>query len=57
VSNDQATPIRFETRFGDDRKSVDASPRLIRRDGAFWWVVDVPANGRRTLRIRYRDPA
>jgi hypothetical protein len=53
VTNDQASPARFEARFGDERKPLGSSERIARRDGAYWWSVVVPANGSRTLRVRY----
>jgi hypothetical protein len=31
------------------------SERLERRDGSWWWVINLPANSSRTLTIRYRE--
>ena len=55
VTNDQASPVRFEARFVDERGLLSSSEQLARRDGAYWWSVTVPANGNRTLQIRYRN--
>lgn len=54
VTNDQASAVRFEARFSDERGPLSSSEKLARRDGAYWWVVSVPANSSRSLRIRYR---
>lgn len=54
VTNDQAAAIRFEARFGDERKLLGSSQRLVRKDGAYWWSVLVPANSSRKLTLRYR---
>jgi len=56
VTNDDAKPVNFEVRFADERKPLSSSNPLARRDGAYWWTTAVPANGARTLRIRYREP-
>jgi len=55
VTNDDTKPLRFEVRFADERKPLRTSEPLARRDGAYWWTAAVPANGARTLRIRYRE--
>jgi hypothetical protein len=54
VTNDQASAIRFEGRFSEERRPLSSSEKLARRDGAYWWTVSVPANSSRSLRIRYR---
>ena len=54
VTNDQASAIRFEAEFKGDRKPLGSSEQLTQRDGAFRWTPTVPANGSRTLRVRYR---
>ena len=54
VTNDQPTPIRFEAQFTDHEKPFGSSEELVRRDGAYRWTATVPANGSRTLRVRYR---
>ena len=54
VTNDQASAVRFEARFSNERGPLGSSEKLARRDGAYWWVVSVPANSSRSLRIRYR---
>jgi hypothetical protein len=56
VTNDLAHAVPFEARFDDDRQVVNSTGKLVRREGAWWWTVTVPANGSRTLRYRYRDP-
>ena len=53
VTNDQPTAISFEAQFTDYRKPLGSSEELIRRDGAYRWTATVPANGSRTLRVRY----
>ena len=55
VTNDQRAPVSLEVRFGDDRRVLSSSSRLVRRDGAFVWATTVPANASGTLRVRYRD--
>jgi hypothetical protein len=54
VTNDQPIPIRFEAQFTDQEKPFGSSEELTRRDGAYRWMATVPANGSRTLRVRYR---
>jgi hypothetical protein len=54
VTNDQSAAVRFEARFADERGLARSTGKLARRDGAYWWVVSVPANSSRSLRIRYR---
>ena len=54
VTNDQASAIRFEAEFKGDRKPLGSSEQLTQRDGAYRWTPTVPANGSRTLRVRYR---
>jgi len=56
VTNDDAKPVHFEVRFADERKPLSSSEGLVRRDEAYWWTAMIPANGTRTLRIRYRVP-
>ena len=53
VTNDQPRPVRFEARFAEDRKAKSSSEPLVRRDGSWWWTVELPANASRTLTIRY----
>jgi hypothetical protein len=53
VTNDQPRPVRFEARFAEDRKAKSSSAPLVRRDGSWWWTVELPANASRTLTIRY----
>ena len=55
VSNDGATPIRYEAVIATEGGKLDTRTRLGRRDGQPLWVVTVPAHGRATL--RYRVPA
>lgn len=55
VTNDQPAPVHFEARFAEDHAPTGSSDRLVRRDGAYWWQTIVPANGSRTLRLRYRE--
>ena len=54
VTNDQPTAISFEAQFSDHEKPFGSSEELVRRDGAYRWTPTVPANGSRTLRVRYR---
>jgi hypothetical protein len=56
VTNDQANAIRFEARFNGERRPLSSSDKLVRSDGGYRWSATVPANGSRTLRIRYRLP-
>ena len=56
ATNDQPYPVRFQTRFRDDGLVTYSSSKLISRDGERYWEVNLPANGRRTLTIRYRNP-
>ena len=56
ATNDQPYPVRFQTRFRDDRLVTYSSAKLISRDGARYWEVTLPANGSKTLRVRYRNP-
>jgi hypothetical protein len=56
VTNDQANTIRFEARFNGERRPLSSSDKLIRSDGGYRWTATIPANGSRTLRIRYRLP-
>lgn len=53
VTNDQASPIRFEARFDEEAPPLGSSAKLARRDGAYWWAVAIPANSSRTLTLRY----
>jgi hypothetical protein len=55
VTNDQGSPIRFEARFYNGHRPLGSSEKLVRRDGAYWWAVSVPANSSRTLTVRYGD--
>ena len=55
VTNDQDSPVRFEARFDNQARPGRSSEKLVRRDGAYWWAVTVPANSSRTLTVRYTD--
>ena len=57
VSNDQSGTARFEARFGDDQKPLKASGGALKRVDGYWvWATTIPANGSRTLTLRYRNP-
>ena len=53
VTNDQRLPVRLEVRFDEQQPPAGSNERLVHRDGAYWWQTIVPANGSRTLRLRY----
>jgi hypothetical protein len=53
VTNDQAVAVPFEALFDDSAQP--AGNLLKRRDGQWLWAVTIPANGSRTLRLRYRN--
>jgi hypothetical protein len=53
VTNDQRQAVPFEALFGDSARPAGSS--LTRRDGQWLWAVTIPANGTRTLRVRYRN--
>ena len=53
VTNDQAVAVPFEALFDDS--ATPAGNLLKRRDGLWLWAVTIPANGSRTLRLRYRN--
>lgn len=54
ATNDQPVPVRFEAQFMDEGRIVRSTDKLLRRDGMWVWTVELPANGSRTLRVRYR---
>jgi hypothetical protein len=56
ATNDQPVAVRFEAQFLGESRIVQSSDKLVRRDGTWVWSVNLPANGSRTLRVRYRDP-
>jgi hypothetical protein len=55
VTNASPRPVRFEAELeiGEEAR-FEPSRRLARRDGRSLWAVEVPANGRSTLRYRLR---
>ncbi len=55
ATNDLPHPVRFEARFEGEGKVARSAPKLVRRDGAWWWDVTIPANGSRTLTIRHDE--
>lgn len=57
VTNDLPVPAQVEIAIRDDEnyKLLRSSERLRRRDGNHNWVVTVPANDRRSLKLRFRD--
>lgn len=59
VSNANPFAIRYEAaiRVSENRQLSNASQRLVRKDGRQLWRVELPANGRRTLRYRISDPS
>ena len=56
ATNDQPFPVRFAAQFNDDGVVIRSSEKVIRRDGAWYWVTTLPTNGGRTLKVRYRNP-
>jgi hypothetical protein len=56
VSNDSTRPVRFEADFSDFA-NLRTERRLARRNGRPLWRVDIPANGRATLRFRDLAPS
>lgn len=66
VTNANPFPVRFEASVYPQRVYTDgpsetriaeASPRLVRKNGADVWIVTVPANGTATLRFRSKERA
>ncbi len=55
VRNDMPAAAPFELELAGDQTLRRSSERLTRRDGAYRWIVTVPANGSRTLTVRYRE--
>ena len=55
ATSDQPIAVRFEAQFLDEGRIVRSTDKLVRRNGMWVWIVDLPANGSRTLRIRYRQ--
>ena len=57
ATNDLPYAVKFEARFNEYPRSrlIRSSEKVARRDGAWWWITKLPANGRRTLTIRFRD--
>lgn len=55
LTSDLDRPVRVEIKVqtNDDQK-LRGKP-LVRRDGDWWWIVDLPANGERTIRLRYTE--
>ena len=56
VTNDRATPIRYEAAILTDGRRLSSKTRLARRNGEPWWAVTIPANGRAVLRYRTVAP-
>ena len=55
ATNDQAALATIDVQIAGDEKLLHSSDKLVRRDGAYWWTVTVPANGERRITIRYND--
>jgi hypothetical protein len=55
ATNEQPTAVRFEAQFLGESRVVRSSEKLVRRDGMWVWSINLPANGSRTLRVRYRE--
>lgn len=55
ATNDQPAAVRFEAQFLGESRIVRSTDKLVRRDGTWVWSVNLPANGSRTLRVRYRE--
>ena len=57
ATNDSPSAVRFEARFNEYPRArvIRSSEKLVRRDGAWWWTTNLPANGSRILTLRYRD--
>lgn len=55
LTSDLDHPVRVEMRVNvSDGQKLRGKP-LVKRDGDWWWIVDLPANGERALRLRYKD--
>ena len=54
VTNDQLFAVPFKAEIPGAGAPV-GQHSLKRRDGKWVWMIDLPANGSRTLRVRYRD--
>lgn len=55
ATNDQPVAVRFEAQFLDEGRIVRSTDKILRRDGLWVWTVELPANGSRSLRVRYRE--
>ena len=57
ATNDLPYAVRFEARFNEYARVrlLRSSGKVVRRDGAWWWTTNLPANGIRTLELRFRD--
>ena len=58
VTNDLSHAVRFSAWTGGQDYLLVGSSLKLERDRSDWrWRVTLPANGSKTLRIRYRDPS
>ena len=56
VTNDLPHAIRFASWFGGRDYELVGSSTKMERDRSDWrWRISVPANGTKTLKVRYRD--
>ncbi|HXG82359.1 MAG TPA: hypothetical protein VNJ05_11235 [Sphingomicrobium sp.] len=46
-------PVEIEIRDDEGLKILRSSEKLRRRDGSNYWVTTIPANGSRSLKLRY----
>lgn len=56
ATNDQPFAVPFEAIFADSGIPTGNS-KLKKRDGEWVWSTNIPANGSKTLRFRYRNPS
>lgn len=55
LTSDLSHSARVEVRMNvNDEYKLRGQP-LTKRDGEWWWIVDLPANGEKTVRLRYRE--
>lgn len=53
ATNDQPVALPFEAVFSDS--GIPNGKALKKRDGEWVWSTNIPANGSKTLRFRYRN--
>ena len=55
ATNDSPEPQRFEARLTGQGQVEKANGKIVRRDGRWVWATTIPANGSRTLTLRFRS--